>query len=243
MSKIRILVVDDDQDFAESLADVLKEHECQVDLAFTGEDAIERFRQTDYDITFMDVVLPNKNGVESFLEIRNLKPDACVIMMTGFSVEQLLDEALEEGAWDVLHKPLDMADVLRDIERLRPSGVLLADDDPDFIDSVRELLEQHGYDVFVAQDGREAITRIRTNGIDVLILDLRMPILNGVDVCLELRRSGHAIPTIIVTSYADQEVDALNKLRACKVSGILTKPFDPRELLRTLQSLIDRKIA
>ena len=88
---LRIFVVDDHRDVAEGLADVLRMHGHEVEVAFNGEQAIRTFREKDFDIAFMDVMMPGMNGVESFLEIRKIKPAAKVFMMTGYSVEQLLN--------------------------------------------------------------------------------------------------------------------------------------------------------
>ena len=112
MTKLRVFIVDDDIDFAESLAEVIAKRGHYVEWAHSGEDAVERFRDADFDIAFMDVKLPGMNGVESFIEIRKLKPDAKVMMMTGYSVEHLLLQAVESGALYVLHKPFDIDEVL-----------------------------------------------------------------------------------------------------------------------------------
>ncbi|MEJ2108279.1 MAG: response regulator, partial [Acidiferrobacteraceae bacterium] len=125
----------------------------------------------------------------------------------------------------------------RMIEKIRPDGILIVDDDPDFVESVKDLLVDAGYTVFVATNGREAIERIRSNGIDVLILDLRLPILSGLETYLELKRTGHAVPTLIVTAYFDEYADDVNKLRSLSVSGVLRKPFDPRDLLGAVEHL------
>lgn len=237
MANTRILVVDDDQDFAEGLADILLQHGYEVELAFSGEEALEKFQKGPFDVTFMDVRLPGKNGVESFLEIRKAKPDARVIMMTGFSVEQLLEQAVENGAWAVLHKPFDPDKILKMLREIEPAGILIADDDPDTVEGICDLLENRGYKVFVARDGGEAVERVRRNGIlDVLILDLRMPVLNGLEVYLELRRTGHALPTIVITAYAKEESAALDQLQAFPVVGVLRKPFDPKDLLALVES-------
>ena len=243
MSSLRVFIVDDNRDFAESLALLIEGWGHEVELAFSGEEAIERFRQQDtddehpFDITFMDVKLPGKDGVESFLEIRKLRPSARVVMMTGYSVEQLLEQAVEHGAWGVLDKPLDINKVLKMIEDIKPDGILIVDDDADFVASIKDLLVSNGYVVFVARDGQEAIERIRANGIDILILELRLPILSGLEIYLELKRTGHALPTLIVTAYADEYADDIDKLRSLSVSGILRKPFDPRELLEAVERL------
>ena len=94
---MRIFIVDDHRDVAEGLADVLRMHGHEVEVAHNGEQAIRIFKEQDFDIAFMDVMMPGMNGVESFLEIRKIKPDAKVVMMTGYSVTQLLDQAIETG--------------------------------------------------------------------------------------------------------------------------------------------------
>lgn len=237
MSHLRIFVVDDDQDFAASLADVLELDGHQVEIAHSGEEAVKAFRKNDYDLTFMDVKLPGRNGVESFLEIRRHKPNARVYMMTGFSVEQLLEEAIAGGAYGVLHKPLDLRRLLDMLKEIKPEGVLIADDDQQFVESIQDLLNDNGYRVFVARDGREAIDRVLDNGIDVLILDLHLPVLNGLEVYMELKHRGRIVPTIIVTAYANEEVEALDELHSLTLTGVLTKPFDPEQLLDAIQSL------
>lgn len=238
MGKKRVLVVDDDRDFAEGLAEVLELGGYEVALAFSGEAAVSKFSCYDFDIAFMDVKLPGKNGVESFLEIRKLKPMAKVVMMTAYSMQQLLDQAVKNGAFGVLHKPLNMKKVLEIVEGVKPEGILIADDDPEFVESVKEILEQNGYNVFVACDGGQAISRVKENKIDVLILDMRMPVLCGYEVYLELQKLGCGVPTIIVTAYADIERERLDLLRALSVSGFLSKPFDPKELLAAVNVLI-----
>lgn len=116
MSNLKILVVDDDKDFAESMAEAFELRTNEVVLAFSGEEAIQKFKENGFDIIFMDVKLPGKNGVECFLEICKLNPNAKVAMMTGYSVKQLLEQAVENGAWTVLHKPFKMEQILEMIK-------------------------------------------------------------------------------------------------------------------------------
>jgi CheY-like chemotaxis protein len=237
MELLDIFIVDDDKDFAESMAMVLEGRGYEVDIAHSGEDAIAKFKERDFDVAFMDVKLPGMNGVESFMEIRKFKPDTKIVMMTGYSVEQLLDQAVENGAWGVLHKPLDMGKVIETIENLGGHGILIADDNPEFVESINELLTNKGYKVFKANNGKEAIECIESNGIDILILDLRMPVLDGLGTYMELKKTGKAVPTIIVTAFADKETKAIETLRSLSVSGILRKPFDPNELISALDKL------
>lgn len=119
----RVLIVEDDHDFAESLVIALGTRNCRVEVAHTGEEAIRRFRDGSYDIAFMDIKLPGKNGVQSLGEIRAFRPDAQVVMMTGFSEPALLDQARQAGAVQVLRKPFRMRELLGIIDRLRAGSL------------------------------------------------------------------------------------------------------------------------
>lgn len=115
----RVLIVEDDPDFAESLMIALGVRNCHVDVARTGEEAISKFRNLAYDIAFMDIKLPGKNGVESLAEIRGFCPAAHVVMMTGFSEAALLDRARQAGAVDILRKPFRLKDMFEFIDNLQ----------------------------------------------------------------------------------------------------------------------------
>lgn len=113
-----VLIVEDDPDFAESLMIALGVRNCHVDIARTGEEAVRKFRNLNYDITFMDIKLPGKNGVESLAEIKGFCPAAKVVMMTGFSEATLLDRALKAGAMDILRKPFRLKEMFNYIDNL-----------------------------------------------------------------------------------------------------------------------------
>jgi DNA-binding response OmpR family regulator len=126
----KVLVVEDDRDFAESLLIALGTRNCQVEVAYTGEDAIRMFHERSFDIAFMDIKLPGKNGVQSLTEILDFAPQARIVMMTGFSEPSLLDQARRAGAMDVLRKPFRMRDLLGYIDRLLSEGCPLPPSSP-----------------------------------------------------------------------------------------------------------------
>ena len=233
-AQVSILIVDDDRDLAESLADVLEARGYAVELAGSGEEGVARFRQRDFDLVFTDVKLPGMNGVESFFAFRRIKPDAKVVMMTGFSVEQLLAQAIENGALAVLHKPFAIPDILAVLERIKPHGVVvIADDDPDFADSIEPVLRGAGYKVLVARDGEDAVAKVARGGVDLLVLDLGLPLLSGLEVYLRLKDAGKLVPTIVVTGR-EQELGADMATLQTMAEGFLVKPFDPAHLLRAI---------
>ena len=115
-SATQILVVDDDIDAADSLAELFEMDDHEVTVVYSGENAIAAFAQKTFDMAFMDIMMPGKNGVDSFFEIRKQTPDAKVYFMTGFSATDLVDRALEEGALGVLPKPLNPMEILTVLE-------------------------------------------------------------------------------------------------------------------------------
>src|ERR1700744_5174873 len=204
----RVLVIDDDRDHAESIADILSMRGHQVEAAFSGEQGVDIFKKQDFDIVFIDVKLPSMNGVETFFEFKKIRPDARVMMMTGFSLEQLIAQAIENGALGVLRKPFAIQDLLQALDQIKPRGmVLVADDDPDFAASLEPILRHQGYSVVMASTGEEALAKAGIDGVDCLVLDLSMPLLTGINVYRKLRATGRAIPTIFVTARPGSELN------------------------------------
>jgi len=242
MRPLDILIVDDDRDLAEAIGEALDMVGHRPAIAYSGTEAIEAYRERRFDLTFMDVKLPDINGVEAFMAIREMDPGARVIMMTGFRIDHLLAQATSNGATKVLHKPFAMEEVLTSIEEIRPSGlVLVADDDPDFAESAEHLLMENGYDVLVARNGAEAIEKVISSSPDLLLLDLRLPVMHGLDVYLELKKRDRLLPTIIVTAYPREEINAVNALKSLAVTGCLFKPFEPETLLQAVADLAQER--
>jgi CheY-like chemotaxis protein len=111
----RVLIVDDDADLAESLAEILLDQGCDVAIAEHGQEAVERSCAQDFDVIFMDVRMPVMNGVDSFFAIRSLKPAARIVLMTGFG-EAFVQRAIEAGAEGPLYKPFAIEEMLALIE-------------------------------------------------------------------------------------------------------------------------------
>ena len=115
--------------------------------------------------------------------------------------------------------------------------VLVADDDRDFAESLAEVLEMWGLEVEIALNGEEAIDKVESCKIDVLILDLCMPKKSGLEVFEELHEKGMAVPTIVVTAYKFREADVLEKLETLQVNKVMSKPVDPIHLVQAIMSL------
>lgn len=115
--------------------------------------------------------------------------------------------------------------------------ILLADDDPQIVRALRITLAAHGYDVITAADGAEAITAASAQHPDIVMLDLGMPRLNGIEVIVALR-GWTSVPILVVSGRtgAGDKVDALD----AGADDYVTKPFQMDELLARLRALTRR---
>jgi DNA-binding response OmpR family regulator len=114
MQRVKVMLVDDNRDWVESMADLFEAYGYDVEIAFDGDAALHRFRECDYDIAFMDVRMPSMNGVDSFLAIHQEKPAAKVVMMTGLPGSAA--KALAAGALGLLEKPFGFETLLAFVE-------------------------------------------------------------------------------------------------------------------------------
>ena len=115
--------------------------------------------------------------------------------------------------------------------------ILIVDDEPKITRLVRDYLESAGFGVLTAGDGREALMRVRTERPDLVILDLGLPQLDGLDVTRSLRRDGD-LPIIMLTAR-DDETDKLIGLEL-GADDYVTKPFSPRELVARVRAVLRR---
>ena len=122
------------------------------------------------------------------------------------------------------------------------SSVLVVDDEPRIVQLVRDYLERAGFDVSVARDGPSALAAVAQRRPDLVVLDLGLPGLDGLDVTRRLRQgSGSAVPIIMLTARAD-ESDKIVGLEL-GADDYLTKPFSPRELVARVRAVLRRNEA
>lgn len=121
-----------------------------------------------------------------------------------------------------------------------PFTVVVADDDPAWRLLVRLVLEPRGYHLVDACDGVDALHATRAWSPEVLVLDLTMPHMGGVEVCQHLHAVSKPRPGIIVMTATD-DVAGLQEGRSIGADRLLVKPFNPVELLRAVESLVGNR--
>jgi CheY-like chemotaxis protein len=112
--------------------------------------------------------------------------------------------------------------------------ILVVDDDPAILDAVREILDLEGYPVVTAANGAEALRRVEETRPALMLLDMRMPVLNGWEVARALRERDLALPILVMTAARD----AREWAEQIGAAGYLAKPFDLDDLLDAVERLL-----
>jgi DNA-binding response OmpR family regulator len=120
-------------------------------------------------------------------------------------------------------------------------SILVVDDDPTVSDVVRRYLERAGYDVRLAADGHGALASFARDRPDLVVLDLMLPGIDGLEVCRRLRTSADGVPIVMLTALGEESDRVLGLQLGA--DDYVTKPFSPRELVLRVQSVLRRSAA
>ena len=129
---MRVLIVDDNVDFAFSLGEILKDESCDVECVHTGEAALALLPQQEFDVVLLDMKLPRISGIEVMFEARKTNASARVFFMSGHSVTDLLAQAADGGTHRIYYQPYQFESLLNTLKDAGDNGlVLVADSDPE----------------------------------------------------------------------------------------------------------------
>ena len=115
--KIRVLLVDDEEQFVQTLAERLQMRDYDVTTSLSGEDALEKVKGYNFDVVVLDVLMPGLDGIQALREIRNIKPLTEVIMLTGHGTVETAIEGMKLGAFDFLLKPTETEELVSKINK------------------------------------------------------------------------------------------------------------------------------
>ena len=122
--------------------------------------------------------------------------------------------------------------------------ILLVDDDPDFVEAVKVIVESGGYNVKVAYDGKEGLEAVEEEKPDLIVLDVMMPVMNGHEACAQLKGNKETanIPIILLTAVADRVTTSTYTHRdmlESEAEDYMPKPVEPAELLELIKSWLE----
>jgi CheY-like chemotaxis protein len=226
MRDFQVLVVDDEKDSRVLMSHYLEEFGCRVITAASGEEGIQAAREKKPDLITLDLMMPGMTGWEVLQklkadpELRQI-PVVVVSIVAGEGRGRLL------GAVDLVTKPFDREDLLRvlwrNLVRKRGGRVLVVDDEESERTLIEGYLQRLGLEVVMAEDGQAALDAIRTEAPDAVLLDMVMPVMDGMTFLQKLRSDPlyTGLPVIVLTAkeLTHQEYKELSDM----ASGILEK--------------------
>jgi DNA-binding NtrC family response regulator len=241
--ELRMLVVDDNEEFCQNVADIMELKGYTVATAYDGFKALELVKQDGFSVVLMDVKMPGMDGVETFRKIKEAAPGTSVIMVTAYAVEELLAEALREGAFGFLRKPLDFDRLFKVVTQAIPNGelILVVDDDENLCANVKDVLIDKGYRVSVAHDGNTALEKAQEKNFDIMLIDLKLNALNGLETYRFIRDFRPDVVVIIITGYPQEMATLAQQALQENAYTCLEKPINMDELVSLLERIKQEK--
>jgi len=224
---------------SETLSDILDDIGYKIDVANDGYNAIEMISKHDYIMVLMDIKMPGINGVETFKEIKQIRPATKVIMMTAYSVDDLVKEALKEGAYGIIYKPLNIEYLLHFVKKMEKDiNILIVDDDPNFCETLKDALEEVKYKIAVSNNGQQAIKYIKENEVDIVFIDIKIPVLNGLEIYLAIKKINPEVTGVMVTGYKYDEVaNLVEEALKYDLYTYLYKPLDKGKVITLIEEI------
>lgn len=247
MTNEKILVLDDEQIVRKALYDTLTDEGYQVRTTANASEALKELKTQSFDILLLDLKLPEKDGIQVLRELRESNPEIVVIVMTAYATVETAKEAMKLGAYDYLTKPLDPEVVISSIEKAlkkrqqdlemktlaEKPRILVVDDDPIVCKSLEDIFKDEGYYVTVTTSSYQALERMKRDSFNILIVDLKLPDINGIELITAARAIDPEILAIIITGYPSIET-AVESIKTSAYDYII-KPLDPDEVIATVK--------
>jgi CheY-like chemotaxis protein len=226
----RILIVDDNQAFAENLGEILADAGAEVQTASSGAAAVELVQKTRFDLLLSDMRMPVMSGAELVHRIRRLDPGLPAIVITAYTNDDDLLAARQEGLLAVLPKPAPVARLLELVGASRRHGLIaMIEDDAAFSDNLSEVLRAHGFAAVTASSLTET-ERLGDVSPFAALVDLRVP--GGPDGAAMSRLAAKfpGLPMFVLTAHGDTPPPET-------YLAIFNKPFPTAKLLEELEKL------
>ncbi|MBI4240404.1 MAG: response regulator [Candidatus Rokubacteria bacterium] len=256
-----VLVADDDADEREMMGEYLRSRGFEVVEAGNGVEALVQFKQIWPTRVVLDLLMPRLGGLDAIKRIRAFDPGTTVVVVTGVEDAELERQALALGAARVLRKPVALADLVAALEsgKAQPVGsadastpapepsssvsepalagrLLVVDDEPPVCRMLERLFTQKGYRTRWAADGAAALRAVIKEAPDVVLLDIVMPRLGGIEALTAIRAIAPGVQVIMVSGQADFEV--AKRALAYGAFDYVTKPIDPGHLCMTVEAAL-----
>lgn len=234
---IKLLIVDDEKGLCEYLKEFFGPRGYQVFIATKAEDALSLVKKENPQLVLLDINMPDINGLEALRQIKKIAPQARVIMVTVSDDSDTRDKAKALGADEFVRKPFT-TDYLEDVVILKvseitktkePAKILIADDEEDVRSSLKRILTRRfECDVFEAASGEEALDYLKKDKFDLVLLDIKMPGISGMDVIKEKKKLKYQPVIWVITGFDSEEI--AREVIKEGADEYIPKPFSTRLL-------------
>ncbi len=237
----RILVADDEQNMRITLAAILQDEGYEVDVAASGEEAVELCSEHGYDIVLLDVRMPGIDGVETFRQIRRHQEGVRVIMMSAYSIDNLKDAALDEGAIAFLSKPLDLEQVVKLVREVKDTAILVVENEETTATALLGKLKEQGYRVTLSRSAHKALELAEQIRFDLIFIDAELPAMNGLELYLAIKKvTPNALAIMIYGKDEEFEMLAREAVRRTAYS-VIRKPLDLDHVLAMIERITGQR--
>ncbi|HEY7772505.1 MAG TPA: response regulator [Marinagarivorans sp.] len=236
-----ILVAEDNPVNQQIIKRLLEKSGLDVVLVDDGEQAVEQAKKHHFDVIFLDMQMPVMGGQAAAKAIINAGISTPLVAFTANVMNHQVQSYLRSGFIDVIEKPIDKKKLFLLLTRLLRSSasclkkVLVVDDDEtNVMIATRQIKHfKASIEVLVATNGKEALTKVDSAAIDLIFMDMEMPVMGGLEAMRILRRQGFINPIYMVTGNIDQEHKSL--CLAAGATGHLPKPLDKNKIRSVLE--------
>jgi two-component system response regulator HydG len=228
-NKPKILVVDDEKVVRDFLIRLLSLKGITARTAESGFQAIEIMKAEPFDFAFLDVRMPGMDGVQTLKELKKINPNCKYVMMTGYSVDDLLEEAKRENILAAIKKPFDINQIISFITEQAQERhaakvpILVIDDDQSILDFFKRLLKDKFYEVDTFTSADPALERLRQRDFDLVFLDVFLGNINGIDLYSRIREIKPKTQVVFITGNFEKIKEDIKDL---DVRGCIFKPFE-----------------
>ncbi len=239
----RILIVDDEQNMRITLADILQDEGYEVDVAASGDEALRWCAEQDYTVVLLDMRMPGMDGVETFRQIRRHQEAVRVILMSAYSVDELKDAALGEGAIAFLSKPLDIEQVVKLIGEVRDTAILVVENEEATALALQGTLKEQGYRVTLTRSPHDALELAEQIRFDLIFIDAELSAMTGLELYLAIKEVTPDTVAIMISGM-EEEFEAIAREAVRRTAyTIIKKPLDLDHVLALLERITSQRVS
>jgi CheY-like chemotaxis protein len=254
----KVVIADDEEEIRDLLAEYLQAHGWDTFRAANGLEALLHVKQQRPAAVVLDLNMPRLGGIDALKRIHTFDPSIVVVVVSA-NVDDTVRPQIEAlGVKAILDKPLDLAQLLAALSGKVPTGpasspppaaaaatdtrparqrtVLVVDDDAAMREVLEEFFVAKGYQVRAAVDGAAAVTELTVRAPDVVLLDIDMPGLSGVEALPTLKALAPGTAVIMVSGTTDVEV--ARRALAAGAFDYASKPVDLNRLLESVETAV-----